>query len=67
MIDYTVDDYTDDAIEPEVSTHAAIVYCLQQLLLNDTHSLSDEIAPQLTYQEVIQALIAANDLSLPEF
>ena len=63
MIDYTIDDYTKDTITPEVSTHTAVVHCLQQLLINDTHYLSDEIAPQLTYREVIQALVAANDLT----
>lgn len=42
-----------------VSPLDAVNFCINQLMKDRTHSTKDEVAPRLTYEELIGALLAA--------
>lgn len=39
----------------------AVGYCLNKLFEDQSHSLSDYVSPGLTYEEVVGALLCAQD------
>ena len=59
MKDYDREFYEE--FRPSVSAQDAILHCLNQLYADKTHNCIDRLAPKLTYEELIGALIAARE------
>ena len=50
-----------EAGRPQISAGEAISYCLRRLYEDQEHKLADFLAPHLTYEEVIGALLLGID------
>jgi hypothetical protein len=50
-----------EAGRPELPAHEVISYCLSRLYEDQDHRLTDFLAPDLTYEEVIGALLLGRD------
>jgi hypothetical protein len=46
---------------PKVGAEKAIGYCLRCLIDDKIHGISDEVSPDLSYEELIGALLIARD------
>ena len=44
---------------PGVDAEDAIKYCLKQMIIDEEHSVDDLICKDLTYEEVLGALVSA--------
>jgi hypothetical protein len=51
-----------EAYRPDVSPGAAFDHCLRALYADKAHWLSDEACHELTYEELIGALLLARDV-----
>lgn len=59
-------DYNQESLEssrPDVSASEAIEFVLGQLYRDRRHAIEDEVSPRLTYEELIGALLLAQDLT----
>jgi hypothetical protein len=61
MIGYGVEEL--EASRPRKDVTDAVNYCLKKLYEDRQHSISDEVCPDLTYEELIGALLLARDLA----
>ena len=60
MKDYEESTYRDG--RPSISSNEAVEFCLNRLFEDEEHSCTDEVVHGLTFEELIGALLLAEDM-----